>query len=146
MHLWLQNIAYSLSTLKCGFYQLIVRTSFFLAGISYSYFLSDVNEPPSGIDITVHPVPENAINFMIGQLSVRDPDENQKYSCKVLYNGTKSLLFTVDALTLGLKTRRPLNFEKQRQHLVTVRCDDGVNASYSQFTAFRDIDLNVLGM
>lgn len=94
----------------------------------------------------MRPIPENKINALVGQLTVRDVDINQNYLCRVFYNGTESLLFMVDAPTLRLKTRRPLNFERQRQHMVTVRCSDRVNANYSQFTIFKDIGLNVMGM
>jgi len=135
----LTSMKYLQVTLRCSDeFNLYIDRSFHIS-------VTDVNEPPSFIEIIPRSIPENKINELVGQLTVRDPDVNQKYTCKALYNGTESLLFTVDA-TLRLKTRRPLNFELQRQHLITIRCVDHMNANFSKFTVFKDIGLSVLDL
>ena len=104
-----------------------------------------MNEPPTAIHVSLHPVPENQISANIGRITVRDPDNNQTHNCRAVANGTDSTLFFIDNLTMQLKTKIPLNFEVQRKHQVSIRCMDVPSGNQIRFTIFRDVVIDVIG-
>eukprot|EP00794_Sanderia_malayensis_P000604 gene604-1265_t len=107
-------------------------------------YFTDVNEPPTDIEITLQPVMENIVGAKVGNITVKDPDVSQRHVCSIVVNNTLSSVFTVNSATMEVVTLKGLNFEIARRHSVIIRCIDQPLGNQMQFTIFKDIFVDVI--
>ena len=82
--------------------------------------VNDVNEAPTGIQLSSNHVRENEPSLTVGRLVVSDPDqEGQTYTIQVT---DKSLPFKV--VGNHLKTTQALNYERKSIYEISVRATD----------------------
>ena len=108
--------------------------------------VTDVNEAPYDINFAPKSVRENSpIDTIIGTVTVKDPDTDQQFLCSFLDDaqgrvGLKQNKGNITIIVAGNGMR--FNYERQRTHVITLRCQDKGGLSYQRSFIIDVLDAN----
>lgn len=95
---------------------------------AFTISVNNVNEAPTNITLSASSIMENnAVNAVIGTLSVTDPDVGDSVVFSVISGGDK-----FDVSGTSLRAKVPFNYEAATSHSVTVRATDAGGLSYDK--------------
>ncbi len=107
---------------------------------SFVIDVNDVNDPPTGLNLTASTIIENQeVGKTIGYLSVEDQDNNDTHSFEFINDETGKYFYIEDTV---LKSKIVFDYEKQNQYPANIRVTDTGGSQFDTTFTIRIIDNN----
>ena len=106
----------------------------------YTISVTDVNETPSALALSVSTFAENAAGATVGTISATDPDSGETFTYSI--SGTDKDSFELSGTTLKLKDTVSADFESDASYSITITATDSADNTVSKDYTISVTDVN----